>query len=180
MIPSAQSLAAHLKFIDESGVHLGFTRLYGRATPGKRVVEATPSTSSIHYTMVATLGLSGIEAPCLFEGAMNTNTFETYIEQGLAPTLRPGDWVICDNLPAHKSSPTRSLIEARGARVIFLPPYSPDLNPIELCWSKIKTALRTAKARTFDALIEAMADALCSVSPKDIQAWFTHCGYAIP
>ena len=130
--------------------------------------------------MVAALGLSGIEAPCLFEGAMNTLTFETYVERGLVPTLRPGDWVFCDNLPAHKSSPTRSLIEACGARVIFLPPYSPDLNPIELCWSKVKTALPAAKARTYDALIDAIADALQSVSPKDIHAWFAHCGYAMP
>ena len=180
IVPVAQSIASHLKFIDESGVHLGFTRLYGRAAPGKRVVEATPSTSSTHYTMVATLGLSGVEAPWLFQGAMNTNTFETYVEQVLVPALRPGDWVVCDNLSAHKSSASRLLIEARGARVIFLPPYSPDLNPIELCWSKVKTALRAAKARTFDSLIDAVADALRSVSPTDIQAWFMHCGYTIP
>jgi len=176
----AQSIAPHLKFIDESRANLGFTRQYGRAAPGRRVIETTPGTSGAHYTMVATLGLSGVEAPWLFEGAMNTNTFETYVEQVLIPTLRPGDWVICDNLSAHKSNPTRSLIEACGARVIFLPPYSPDLNPIELCWSKVKTALRTAKARTFDVLIDAVADALRSVSPADIQAWFAHCGYAIP
>jgi transposase len=180
MAPVAQSIAPHLKFIDESGVNLGLTRLYGRAAPGRRVVETTLGTSGSHYTMVATLGLSGVEAPWLFEGAMNTAAFETYVEQVLIPTLRPGDWVICDNLSAHKSSPTRSLIEACGARVIFLPPYSPDLNPIELCWSKVKTALRAAKARTFDVLIDAVADALHSVSLTDIQAWFAHCGYVIP
>lgn len=180
IVPVAQSLADHLKFIDESGVNLGFTRLYGRAAPGQRVVEATPSTSSVHYTLVATLGLSGVEAPWIFQGAMNAHTFETYVEQVLVPTLRPGDWVICDNLPAHKSSTTHSLIEMRGAHVIFLPPYSPDLNPIELCWSKVKTALRAAKGRTVDALIDAVADALRSVSRTDIQAWFAHCGYAIP
>ncbi len=111
---------------------------------------------------------------------MNTNTFETYMEQILAPRLRPGDWVVCDNLPAHKSRSTRALVEACGARVIFLPPYSPDLNPIELCWSKVKTVLRAAKARTLDALIDAVADALRSVSVTDIQAWFAHCGYATP
>ena len=111
---------------------------------------------------------------------MNTTTFETYVEQVLGPVLCPGDWVLCDNLPAHKSNPTRALIEARGARVIFLPPYSPDLNPIELCWSKVKTALRTARARTFDALVDAVTAALRSVSLSDIQAWFAHCGYTIP
>lgn len=173
-------MAAHLKFIDESGINLGLTRLYGRAAPGKRVVEATPGTSGSHYTMVATLGLSGIKAPWLFQGAMNTITFETYVEQVLVPALRPGDWVICDNLPAHKSSTTSSLIESCGARVVFLPPYSPDLNPIELCWSKVKTALRATKARTFDNLVDAVADALRSVSLADIEAWFAHCGYAIP
>jgi transposase len=178
--PVARSIAAHLKFIDESGVNLGFTPLYGRAVPGRRVVEATPSISGTHYTMVTTLGLSGVEAPWLFPGAMNTNTFETYVEQILIPALRPGDWVVCDNLPAHKSSMTRSLIEACGAHVIFLPPYSPDLNPIELCWSKVKTALRAAKARTFDTLIDAVADALRSVSLADSQAWFAHCGYTDP
>ena len=111
---------------------------------------------------------------------MNTNAFETYVEHVLAPTVRPGDWVICDNLSAHKSAFTRLLIEARGAHMIFLPPYSPDLNPIELCWSKVKTALRRAKARTLDALIDAVAGALRSISLSDIQAWFAHCGYAIP
>lgn len=176
----AQAVASHLKFIDESGVNLGFTRLYGRAARGKRIVEATPGISSTRYTLVATLGLSKVEAPWLFQGAMNTTTFETYVAQVLVPVLRPGDWVICDNLPAHKSNPTRSLIEARGARVIFLPPYSPDLNPIELCWSKVKTVLRATKARTFDALVDAVAAALRSVSLSDIQAWFAHCGYTIP
>jgi len=178
--PIAQSIASHLKFIDESGAHLGFTPLYGRAAPGQRVVEATPGISGAHYTLVATLGLSGVDAPWFFEGALNTNAFETYIEHELGPTLRPGDWVLCDNLSAHKSEATRLLIEARGARLVFLPPYSPDLNPIELCWSKVKTALRRAKARTFDALLDAVADALRSISLSDIQAWFAHCGYAIP
>lgn len=176
----ARSIASHLKFIDESGVNLGFTRLYGRATPGKRVVEATPNLSGTRYTLVATLGFSGVEASGFFQGAMNTTTFETYIEQALVPVLHPGDWIICDNLPAHKSHTTRSLIEARGARLIFLPPYSPDLNPIELCWSKIKTALRAAKARTLDGLVDALTEAFCSVTLTDIQAWFTHCGYTTP
>jgi transposase len=178
--PVAQSIAAHLKFIDESGANLGFTPLYGRAAPGQRVVEATPGISGKHYTMIATLGLFGVVAPWVFEGAMNTNAFETYVEHVLVPTVRPGDWVICDNLSAHKSEATRLEIEARGAHLVFLPPYSPDLNPIELCWSKVKTALRRAKARTFNALIDAVAGALRSISLSDIQAWFAHCGYAIP
>jgi transposase len=169
-----------LKFIDESGVNLGLTRLFGRATPGQRVVEATPGTSGPHYTVVAAVGLDGVQAPWLLEGAMNTVSFETYVEQILVPTLRVGDWVVLDNLSVHKGSPVRSAIEARGAQIIFLPPYSPDLNPIELCWAKVKTALRAAKARTWDTLVDALASALRAVSPADIQAWFTHCGYASP
>ena len=95
------------------------------------------------------------------------------------PTLQRGDIVLADNLSAHKSPEAHRLIEARGARLEFLPPYSSDFNPIELCWSKVKTALRTAKARTFDALLDALADALRSVSSADIQAWFAHCGYTV-
>ena len=180
IVPVAQSIAPHLKFIDESGANLGFTPLYGRAAPGHRVVEATPGISGKHYTMIAALGLSGLEAPWFIEGAMHTNAFETYVEYVLLPAVQPGDWVICDNLSAHKSEATRLLIEACGAHLVFLPPYSPDWNPIELCWSKVKTALRRAKARTVDALIDAVANALRSISLSDIQAWFAHCGYSIP
>ena len=180
IVPAARAITEHLKFIDESGVNLGLTRLFGRAAPGQRVVEATPGTSGPHYTVVAAVGLGGVQAPWLLEGAMNAVSFETYVEQILAPTLQVGDWVLLDNLSVHKGSPVRSAIEARGAQVIFLPPYSPDLNPIELCWAKVKTALRAAKARTWDALIDALANALRSVSPKDVQAWFIHCGYVLP
>lgn len=168
-----------LKFIDESGVHLGMTRRFGRAAPGQRVVEATPDTSGPHYTVVATLGWSGVQAPWVLEGAMNTLAFETYVEHVLAPTLQPDDRVFMDNLSAHKSDTIRRLIEARGAHLEFLPPYSPDFNPIELCWSKVKTALRAAKARDWDALVEALAKALRSVTPENVVAWFAHCGYAL-
>jgi len=110
---------------------------------------------------------------------MTTLAFETYVEAELAPTLRHGDIVLADNLSAHKSAEAHRLIDARGARLEFLPPYSSDFNPIELCWSKVKAALRAAKARTFDALLDALASALRSVSPADIQAWFAHCGYTV-
>jgi transposase len=180
IVPVAQSLTDHLKFIDESGVNLGLTRGFGRAAPGQRVVESTPDISGPHYTVVAAVGLEGVQAPWLVEGAMNTVGFETYVEQILAPTLRPGDWVVLDNLSVHKNPAIRSAIEAHGAQVVFLPPYSPDLNPIELCWAKVKAALRAAKARTWDALVDAVANALRSVSPEDVKAWFTHCGYALP
>ena len=139
-----------LKFLDESGVNLGMTRLYGRAAPGERVVEATPGASGPHYTVVATLGVNGVQAPLLFEGAMTTLAFETYIEDVLAPTLQRGEILLLDNLSAHKGSPAQATLEACGVQVVFLPPYSPDLNPIEHCWAKVKQALRAAKARTWD------------------------------
>jgi transposase len=170
----------HLKFIDESGVHFGLTRLFGRARPGQRVVEATPGEAGVHYTLIAALGLHGLQAPALLTGAMDGSAFEVYIAQVLLPTSCRGDIVLMDNLSSHKSPRIRQLIESVGARLEFLPPYSPDLNPIELCWSKVKTSLRRAKAHTFEALLEALADAFGSVAKQDIEAWFAHCGYVKP
>ncbi len=161
-------------------MNLGFTRRFGRARPGQRVVEGTPGDSGPHYTLLAAVSVQGIQAPWILEGAMDGVAFKVYVEQVLVPTLRPGDIVLMDNLSFHKAPCIRTLIESVGARLEFLPPYSPDLNPIELCWSKVKTALRTAKARTFEALLEALADAFGSVTPHDTQAWFAHCGYVKP
>lgn len=175
----ARDLLKHMKFIDEFGVHLGLTRLFGRAAPGERVVEATPGYSGAHYTVVAALGLDGIEAPWVFQGATNGVAFETYVEHVLAPSLQAGDLVVIDNLSAHQSDGIRRRIEACGAHLHFLPPYSPDWNPIELCWAKVKAALRKAKARTFDALVNALADALRAIRPTDAFAWFAHCGYPV-
>jgi transposase len=172
-------LQKRLKFIDESGAHLGMTRRYGRAAPGQRVSEASPGPAGTHYTFMASLSFTGIEAPLIFEGTLNGDRFETYVREVLGPTLKRKDLVIMDNLAAHKQVRIREAIEARGAQVVFLPPYSPDFNPIELCWSKVKARLRQAKARTFDALVEALCEALRAVTPHDVLAWFTHCGYAV-
>jgi transposase len=172
-------VARKLHFLDEIGMHLGLTRLYGRATPGERVVEATPGYSGPHYTGVAALTLHGVQAPWVLEGSMDGPAFEAYVQHVLAPTLRRGDIVVLDNLSPHKHAVIRNLIEARGASVEFLPPYSPDFNPIEQCWAKIKAWLRKAKARTFEALLDALAEALRAVSPQDAAAWFAHCGYAV-
>lgn len=172
-------IAKKLHFLDEFGLHLGLTRLHGRAAPGERVVEATPGYSGPHYTGVAALTLRGVRAPWVLEGSMDGPAFETYVQHVLAPTLRRGDVVVMDNLAPHKHAVIRSLIAARGATVEFLPPYSPDLNPIEHCWAKVKAALRQAKARTFEALVDALADALRAVLPQDAVAWFAHCGYAV-
>ena len=173
-------LAAHLKFIDESGTHLGLTRLFGRAAPGARVCEATPGYSGKHYTVIAALGLSEVTAAWLLEAAMTREAFDVYVVQVLAPTLRAGDIVLIDNLNVHKSETARQAIEARGARLEFLPPYSPDLNPIEKCWAKLKTVLRRLKARTFDELVEALDVAFQSITSDDARAWFAHCGYPTP
>ena len=172
-------VANKLYFIDEIGTHLGLTRLYGRAAPGVRVVEATPGYSGPHYTVIAALSLRAVCAPFMFEGNTDGPAFETYVEVLLAPRLRRGDIVLLDNLSAHKQDLIRTLIEARGATVEFLPPYSPDMNPIEKCWSKVKAWLRKAKARTFDELVAALADALHAISKQDAAAWFAHCGYAV-
>jgi transposase len=168
-----------LHFVDEIGTHLGLTRLYGRAAPGVRVVEGTPGYSGPHYTAVAALNLHGVQAPWVLEGGMNGPAFEAYVQHVLGPQLRRGDFVILDNLAPHKHAVIRQLLEARGAQLEFLPPYSPDLNPIEQCWSKVKQALRAAKARTFPELVEALARALRAVSRQDAAAWFAHCGYAV-
>jgi transposase len=175
-----QDIAAHLKFIDESGAHLGLTRLFGRAAPGQRVIEATPGYSGKHYTIIAALGLTEITATWLLEEALTREAFEVYVTHVLAPTLQVGDVVLIDNLNVHKSETARQAIEARGARLEFLPPYSPDLNPIEKCWAKIKSVLRQLKARTFDELVEALGVAFESITPEDLRAWFVHCGYLSP
>jgi transposase len=167
----------HLKFIDESGVHLGLTRLWGRAAPGERVVDAVPSHSGQHSSLLAAIGLTGVEAPWLLDGAVDREAFEVYVKQVLAPTLVPGDSLVMDNLSAHTGAAIQAPITARGAHVEFLPPYSPDFNPIEACWSKIKTILRTVKARTLDELLQVLQPALASITESDALAWFAHCGY---
>jgi transposase len=169
-----------LKFLDESGTNLGFTRRFGRAHPGQRVVEGTPGNAGPHYSLLATLSTQGVQAPWLLKGAMDGAAFVVYVEQVLVPTLQAGDIVLMDNLSFHKAPRIRLLIEAVGAQVVFLPPYSPDLNPIELCWSKIKTTLRTRKARTFETLLDALDNAFATVTQQDAKAWFAHCGYHNP
>jgi transposase len=171
--------AEKLKFLDESGVYLGMTRRYGWAPAGERVVDTVPTNYGTPWTMVATLGVGGVQAPWLLEGAMTGAAFDTYVTHVLAPTLQPGDSLILDNLAAHKQAGVRAAVEACGARVECLAPYSPDFNPIELCWAKVKQALRSAKAKTHDALLEALAAALRTVSTADIAHWLRHCGYAL-
>ena len=169
----------HFKFLDESSVHLSLTCLYGRAAPNQRVVDSTPQPSGPQTTTLAVIGWTGITAPLVLSGAVNGTVFYGYIEQCVVPTLKPGDILFMDNLSAHKVAGLAELIQACGAHLVYLPPYSPDFNPIELAWSKVKTILRRLKARTFPDLIEALKQALLAITPQDIQAWFAHCGYTI-
>lgn len=155
------------------------TRLYGRAPRGQRVVGSIPKNWGHNVTMLAALSTTGVDATMTIEGATDTDVFCAYVSDVLSPTLSAGDIVVMDNLSAHKAQRVRELIEARGARLVYLPPYSPDFNPIERCWSKIKTFLRAAKARTGDRLDEAIKQAFETVTEADARAWFKHCGYAL-
>lgn len=166
-------------YLDETGTHLGLTRLYGRAAPGQRVVEGTPDYSGEHFTLVAALGWNGIQAPLLFEGPMTGLIFESYVIDCLVPTLCGGDIVIMDNLSAHKRPAIQAAIEARGARLEYLPPYSSDFNPIERGWAKVKTVLRAAKARVYADLVDAVGRGLQLITATDAQAWFAHCHNAV-
>lgn len=129
--------------------------------------------------MLGALSLSGVEALMTVNGATDGDIFLVFVREVLSPTLAEGDVVIWDNLGAHRSQAVREAVEARGARLLFLPPYSPDMNPIERCWSKIKTFLRAAKARTRETLEAAIKQALATVTDSDARAWFAHCGYAL-
>jgi transposase len=154
-------------------------RLFGRASRGERVVETVPQNYGPNVTMIGALSLQGLDAVMTGEGATAGNVFRAYIEQGLGPTLVAGDVVMTDNLSAHKVAGIREAIEGRGAQVPYLPPYSPDLSPIELCWSKVKTALWKAKARTRKALESALAQVMSTVTARDARHWFTHCSYTV-
>lgn len=153
------------------------TRLRGRCPRGERLRCKAPHGHWRTTTVIGAVRVDGTTAAMAIEGATDTEVFRAYVRDVLVPTLRPGDFVVMDNLAPHKNEQTLALIEAAQAKVLFLPPYSPDLNPIELMWSKVKNSLRCAQARTHDALLDALALALDSVSPSDARNWFAHCGY---
>jgi len=155
------------------------TRRYGRAPKGERAVGSVPGNHGPNITIVGTLGLEGMAAVASLEGAVNGVIFRKFVEETLGPTLVAGDVVVMDNLPAHKVKGIAEAIQGRGAQLVYLPPYSPDLSPIELCWSKVKTYLRQAKARSQEGLEAALEQALETVTSFDAQGWFRHCGYAL-
>jgi transposase len=155
------------------------TRLYGRAPAGQRVVGSVPQNYGPNVTLLGALGIQGLQAVMTVDGATDTEVFRAYVKHVLGPTLAPGDIVVMDNLRAHKAVGIQQALARRGARLLYLPPYSPDLAPIEPCWSKVKTALRQAKARTREALDTAITGALVTVTSSDAYGWFRHCGYAL-
>ncbi len=166
-------------FVDESGASTAMDRTHGRGPSGVRVDGPVPHGHWKVVTLTAAVRLDGVPASaCLaFDGATDTACFEAYVGRCLAPALRAGDIVVMDNLSCHKTAEVARLIAAAGAEVRYLPAYSPDLNPIERMFSKLKAWLRSAAARTVDSLIEAMGDALRAVRPGDILGWFRHSGY---
>jgi transposase len=170
--------AARLVFVDESGAHTKMTRLYGRCPVGQRLVCPVPHGHYQTTTMIAAVRLSGPGAPWLFEGAMDGEMFLAWVRQGLIPSLQPGDVVILDNLATHKVAGVRESLEAVGARLLYLPPYSPDFNPIENMWSKIKQILRSLAPRDAEALLQAAKTAFAAVTPADCHGFFLHARYA--
>ena len=167
-----------LVFLDESGAQTNLARLRGRCPEGERLVAPVPHGHWKTYTMLAAVRTTGPCAAALVDGPVDADVFKAYVEAVLVPALRPGDVVVMDNLQPHKAAGVREMIEAAGARLLYLPPYSPDYNPIENMWSKVKQLLRSAAARTFEALQRAVWEALDAVTADDCRGFFAHCGYA--
>lgn len=166
-----------LVFLDETGVTTNMTRQYGRNLRGRRVAGTAPFSKGHKQTMIAGLSCDGLRAPWVIPGAMDREAFDTYVEKVLLPELEPGTAVICDNLSVHKSERAAELLKTKGCWFLFLPAYSPDLNPIELAFSKLKAHLRAIGARTFDQLIEAIGEICDFFSPRECWNFFKAAGY---
>lgn len=174
-----QEDVSRLVFVDETSTNLTYCRRYGRAVTGRRVDQAVPLHGGPNVTLLAALTPDGLGALLSVNGAVNGDVFAAYLDQVLGPSLRPGDVVVLDNLAVHKVAGLDEIAAAHGLRLLYLPPYSPDFNPIELAFSKLKTWLRTAQARTRDLLEQAICAAAEWVSPADAKSWFGHCGYHV-
>jgi transposase len=166
-----------LLFIDETGAATDMARRYGRCPRGERLIASVPWGHWKTTTFVAALRLGEIAAPCVLDGPMDGESFRAYVEQFVVPILRPGDIVVMDNLASHKVAGIRQAIEAAGAELRYLPPYSPDFNPIEQFFAKLKALLRKAAARTVEALIAAIANALTTVTPHECENYLANQGY---
>ena len=166
----------NLVFIDETGLNLALTRLYGRGEGGRRVYAECTRNKGKNITLIGAMSEEGLIATMTFPGSLNIASFLVFLAQILLPKLWVGAIVAMDNLPVHYAETARTLIESVGAKVKFLPPYSPDLSPIELCWSKLKEILRSAKAHTSDALAQAITRAVNAITDENALNWFNHCG----
>jgi len=168
-----------LIFIDETWAKTNMTRLRGRAPVGERLIDKTPHGHWKTSTLIGALDVRGLRCSAVVDGPVNADVFTAFVDQVLVPELRPGDIVVMDNLSSHENARIRKAIEARGARLIYLPPYSPDLNPIEMIFSKIKQTLRGLALRSQKALWTSMQSVLDRVTPSDAANCFTHCGYSL-
>jgi transposase len=168
-----------LVFVDEMGAHTSLAPLYGYSRKGERVRLEVPRNRGKNTTLLASMTLGGMGETLVVEGSTNQEVFEAYVEHALAPTLQAGQVVVMDNLSAHKPAKVRELIEVRGCELIYLPAYSPDFNPIEEAFAKIKDTLRQAGARTKDALVGVLGEALSAVSAQDARGYFEHAGYRL-
>ena len=171
---------ARLVFIDETWAKTNMTRRYGRASRGRRLVARVPHGHWKTTTFLAALRHDGLSAPCVFDGPIDGDSFRAYVEQCLAPTLAHGEVVMMDNLGSHKVAGVREAIEARGASVLYLPPYSPDLNPIEQVFAKLKALLRKAAARSVEALWAVIGEALKAFSAHECANYLKNAGYVLP
>lgn len=164
-------------FVDEMGINLDMSRSHGRAPKGERVEEKKPANTPPSTTVIGALGAKGLITCMSVEGSADGETFNAFIEQMLAPELKPGQVVLMDNVNTHKSPRVMKAIEEAGAGLIFLPAYSPDLNPIEECWSKVKEHLRAKAARVKSKLMKALKEAIEAVTPENVAGWYEHSGY---
>ena len=170
----------NLVFVDEAGVHLAMTRLRGRAPKGQRVYDSCPRNRGDNISLLGAMSLDGLIATMSIPGSVNTEVFVTYLQQVLIPQLWQGAIVVLDNLPVHHATIVAQQLAAAGSQLVFVPPYSPDLSPIELCWSKVKQCLRSAKARSPEALEQALRRIVTEeISEENSIAWFAHCGLFI-
>lgn len=170
--------AEDLVFLDETGINIAMTRLYARAPRGERACGSAPKNWKKNVTVLGAMSLGGLQAVMSVQGGTDKAVFLTFICKVLVPQLWKGAVVIMDNLSAHKDKRVREAIEKVEAKLVYLPSYSPDYNPIEHCWSKLKTYLRSRKARTYEALDEALSAGIETISGKDAMGWFAHCSYS--
>jgi transposase len=164
-------------FVDEMGTNTSLSPVYGWAKKGERAYCSVPRNRGPNTTLLSSMSISGIGPSLAVEGATNREVFETYVERVLAPRLRPGQVVVMDNLTAHKGDKVKELIEEQGCELIYLPPYSPDFNPIEEAFSKIKGLVRKSEARSREALVDAIGKGISMVTAEDARGFFAHCGY---